>query len=323
MMENKLKTEQPIVYQTLLNCINNNKLSHALLFEGEKGTPMLQAAIFLAQSLVCEHAVLACEKCESCIRIQDGHYSDFILLDGSKTSIKKEEILKLQDNFQKTALEKSGKKVYIINRAENATTAALNSLLKFLEEPQGLSTTAILIVEESKNILPTIYSRCQVLPFRSLTKTECVNRSIDLGVSKEDSLILSHFIKDVDAIIKVSEEESYQKAIVAVKYFLNCLRNLDQAMVFVDCEIFNDKNQNKETFIYFVDILIGLLHDVGINEKSNIIWYDQGIQDILDLNINISNWALILLETKDKCNLTFNLGLLINQCILNLKEELS
>lgn len=60
----------------------------------------------------------------------------------------------MQERFNKTGLERSGQKVYILNNAENTTPEALNSLLKFLEEPQGSDTLAILIVENQDWILP-------------------------------------------------------------------------------------------------------------------------------------------------------------------------
>ena len=114
-------------------------MSHALLLCGPRGTERRETAIFIAQSLVCQHSEegLACEECESCQRIAQGQYADLIVLDGADRSIKKDEILSLQEQFSKTALEGNGKKIYILDHAENATPEALNSLLKFLEEPAG------------------------------------------------------------------------------------------------------------------------------------------------------------------------------------------
>ncbi len=321
-MKNKLKSEQPLVYQTLTNSINKNKLSHALMFLGESGTAMLPAALFLAQSLICEESQLACETCDSCLRIKEGNYNDVVVLDGSSTSIKKDEIITLQEQFKKTALEKSGKKVYILNRAENATAAALNSLLKFLEEPQGSEITAILVVEDEAKILPTILSRCQILPFKTLTKKSSEAQAISANVSKEDSIILSHFIRDVDFLVEVSQQESYQKAVYGVKELFNNILNMDMVMITLDCEVFNEKASNSETLNYFLSILIGILHDVSLQTITEIVWYDNAIKTIQELNVNIRHWTQVLLETKDKNRQSFNLGLLINQCILSLKEGL-
>ena len=55
-MINRLKQEQPVVYQTLKNCLEHDHLSHALLFTGPKGTPKMETALFVAQSLFCDDA---------------------------------------------------------------------------------------------------------------------------------------------------------------------------------------------------------------------------------------------------------------------------
>ncbi len=74
---------------------------------------------------------------------QKYNFSDMIIVDGSEETIKKEDIMHIQEEFNKTALEATGKKIYILNRVENATADAMNALLKFLEEPAS-DVTAIL-----------------------------------------------------------------------------------------------------------------------------------------------------------------------------------
>lgn len=320
-MKDKLQKEQPIVYQTLKNSLENHKLSHALLFTGPKGTPKLQTATLLAQSLVCEHSnPFACEVCDSCKRVKEGNYADVILLDGTDKSIKKEDILNLQHQFNKTALEENGKKIYILHRADNATPEALNSLLKFLEEPNGENTTAILIVEEIERLLPTIVSRCQIMPFRPLTQQECCEAAKMLGVPLEDSVILSHFIKDADEIKEASELESYQKALAGVRHLLSNIRRMDEGLVWLQCQVFNEKDSAKETLSYFIDILSALLMDAVSGMNSSIDWYQKEIDKILAMKIDVGAWLYILLNTKDKSARPFNFGLLLDQMILEMKE---
>lgn len=320
-MKDRLRKEQPIVYQTLSNCLNNEKLSHALLFSGAKGTPKLQTAILLAQSLICENKeTFACEQCDQCRRIQEGQYADVMILDGSEKSIKKDDILNLQHEFNKTALEESGRKVYILNRAENATPEALNSLLKFLEEPNGESTTAILVVEEMDRLLATIVSRCQILPFRPISQKECQQSARELRVSHEDSVILSHFINDAEGISQMAESESYQKALAGVRYFLNNIRRMDDALVWMQSEVFNEKDKLKEILVIFIDILKGILQDAASGTRSEIDWYDKEIEKLLAMKVDLSAWLLILLTSKDKCSRPFNAGLMLDQMILEMKE---
>ena len=147
MFKDILREQQPVVYHTLRNALEHNRLAHAYMFSGPSGTPKKETAYLLAQSLVCRESGFACEVCDTCERIAHNEYADMIYLDGTSVSIKKDDILKLQHAFAKTGLEKTGKKIYVLDHAENATPDALNSLLKFLEEP-GSDMIAILIVEQ-------------------------------------------------------------------------------------------------------------------------------------------------------------------------------
>ena len=164
MIKELLKEQQPVVYTTLKHALELDKLAHAYMFSGPAGTMKKEAAYLLAQSLVCSTHGFACECCDTCKRIAANEFADLKYIDGTTTSIKKEDIVKLQKEFNKTGLETTGKKIYILDHAENATPDALNSLLKFLEEPTN-DMTAILIVEQMDRVLPTIISRCQNIPF--------------------------------------------------------------------------------------------------------------------------------------------------------------
>ena len=122
----RLQAQQPVVYQTLKHALMQKKLAHAFLFFGQKGTPRLETALLLAQSRICQHVHdgFACEECIDCQRIAEGNYADLILLDGASKSIKKEELRSMQERFNKTGLERSGQKVYILNNAENTSRGA-------------------------------------------------------------------------------------------------------------------------------------------------------------------------------------------------------
>ena len=167
-----LKERQLTVYQTFFNALNTSHLSHAYLLVGEQGTPLLESAIFLAKSLVCDNPnPLACEECLTCLRIDEGNYADIIIIDGALKSIKKDDIHAIEERFETSAVEDKGKMIYIINHVENMTNEAINSLLKFLEEPSE-NIYAFLTCENEARVLPTIISRSQTLHFKSVDKKE-------------------------------------------------------------------------------------------------------------------------------------------------------
>ena len=152
-----LQEHQPVIYKTFLNALQNDKLSHAYLLVGNKGTPLFEVAKFLAKSILCDDpSPLACNNCISCLRIDDNNYPDFILIDGSKESIKKGDIGDIESKFEKTAFETKGKMIYVLHLIENMTEEAINSILKFLEEPKP-NVYAFLTTNNENKILPTIF----------------------------------------------------------------------------------------------------------------------------------------------------------------------
>lgn len=80
-------------------------------------------AQLFAQSILCKERIdgFACERCNVCRRIAEREYADYAWIDGSETSIKKSDIVRLQEMFVKTALEEDSHKIYVMNHVENAT----------------------------------------------------------------------------------------------------------------------------------------------------------------------------------------------------------
>ena len=122
--------KQPIVYQVLKNSFKRNKTSHAYIVNGSKGSPILETAIFMAQSLVClnkDENNLACEECVNCQKIKNDGYADykFVLAENLKTDA----TLSIQHEFNKSSIEKENVKVYIIHQIEKAPISSLNKFV--------------------------------------------------------------------------------------------------------------------------------------------------------------------------------------------------
>ena len=126
-----LEEKQPFVYQVFKNARLKNKIAQAYLIKGNDGAPILETALFLAKSLICEEDdFLACSSCMNCIRFEENNYADFMLLDGNKKTLKVGDIEELQDFLSSSCMERKGKKIYIINCLENSNKETLNALLK-------------------------------------------------------------------------------------------------------------------------------------------------------------------------------------------------
>ena len=190
-----LQEKQPIIYRTFVRSLQNHHLSHAYLISGNPGTPLLQVAKYLAKSILCDNPdPLACNNCITCLRVDDENYPDFIFLDGSAKTIKKEEVGNIEEQFEKTAFESKGIMIYIIHLVENMGVEAINSILKFLEEP-GSEIYAFLTTNNENNVLPTIISRCQLLRLKLVNRQEVIEDAINLNVPEDDAELLSDSLK--------------------------------------------------------------------------------------------------------------------------------
>ena len=176
-IEKYLENNQPVIYKTFVNSLSTGKLSHAYLLSGSIGMPLKETAIYLAKSILCDdRKPLACNSCITCCRVDEGNYPDLMIFDGENSKIKKGDIEKITSNFDKTALEEKGIMIYILHLVETMTPIAVNSLLKFLEEP-GKNIFAFLTTENETKVLPTIISRTQVLKFREIDRQKIIKEA--------------------------------------------------------------------------------------------------------------------------------------------------
>jgi DNA polymerase-3 subunit delta' len=109
-------------------------------------------------------------------KIDNHNYRDIITIDGYSETIKKEQITNIVHTFSSSSLEKEGVKFYVIYGVENASQQAINSLLKFLEEP-AINTYAILTTRALQKVLDTVKSRCQI--YRLVTDQKDFTQHLD------------------------------------------------------------------------------------------------------------------------------------------------
>lgn len=311
----QLKLEQPVVYQTLLNGLSNNKIAHAYLFVGPSGTPKLEAAYLLAKSILCEEGnAFACSTCAICQRVEHQTYADMIVLDGSEASIKKDQIIKLQEQFNKTGLESYGKKIYILHEADNATPEALNSLLKFLEEPAGEHLYAILTTSKVDRLLDTIVSRCQNISFRPISQDRCAQESIKLGVEQEDAYILSRIVKDPQRINEITLDERYHQLKTYCFDFLEAYLNdgMEGAYVLQNL-VKQDKKFDKQSLQRMIEIMIVFFNEAisPTFDSSQPLW--NTLVARAAKKTNCKQVLHVLLETMDALQRFPNLNLLVDQ----------
>ena len=184
---------QEHIVTTLKNSLEQNRVAHAYLFSGSRGTGKTTIARILAKSLNCaniDENFEPCGKCSSCKEIHNGSSLEVIEIDGaSNRGI--DDIRQINDNVKYTA-GANKYKIYIIDEVHMLTKEAFNALLKTLEEPPE-KVKFFLATTEPHKILPTITSRCQRYHLNRIGHNDIVEtlESIakDLNVKADDSTL--------------------------------------------------------------------------------------------------------------------------------------
>lgn len=319
-------SQQPRASELLYHSLRNDRLAHAYLFTGPKGAGKKQLALHLAKSLFCsEKEADACGACLACRRIDSGNHPDVLLLSPDGASIKIDQIRALQKEMAMRAVE-SRHKVYIIEHVDKMTTQAANSLLKFLEEPPA-GVLAILLTEHSHAILPTILSRCQIVPFSPLSAEAITEKLCESGVLPGLAKVASHITTNVEEALLLSQSESFaQLRNLVIQLVQECKQNNASAL-FTIHEMLHKSDKIKEELPLFLDLLILWLRDilyVQVGRHAHLIHSDQ--QDVLQGQALVWTKAELLrgidlvMETKYRIERNANAQLALERLVLHIQE---
>ena len=307
---------QDIIIKTLKNEIKNDKLNHAYIFSGPRGTGKTSTAKILAKTINCLNLKdeTPCDKCVNCTQYNNKQNVDIIEIDAASNN-GVDEIRELRNNVN--LVPSTGKyKIYIIDEVHMLTIGAWNALLKTLEEPPS-HVIFVLATTEIHKIPSTILSRCQKFDFQKISTSNIKKRIIEI-VEKEKIKIKEDAIEEIsrlsdggmrDALSILEQVVSYSNEEITVemvheingslpqkelKEFINYLINKDYNKIFNQLDIYDNKGKNfvklsEEVINFYRNILLYL--NAKDYLKNNVSYYElySDIAPLIDENNIVSN----------------------------------
>ncbi|MFK4566871.1 DNA polymerase-3 subunit delta' [Enterococcus sp. UD-01] len=252
MKQTALSEQQPLLYQQLQKSFEHGRLAHAYLFKGDTGTGKKEFGLWMAKRVFCTQVTdnQPCNQCNNCLRIAENEHPDVLRVVPEGQTIKVDQIRALKAEFSKSGVE-TAQKVFLIEQADKMSIGAANSLLKFLEEPEG-KILAILETTSLAKILPTIQSRCQILHFQPLVKEKLVRALTENGINSNTAELLAELTNSFDKAVEISQDEWFNEAREITQQWFDYLTKDDlQAFVYVQkklVKVFKEKEQQALSF---------------------------------------------------------------------------
>ncbi|WP_026565486.1 DNA polymerase III subunit delta' [Bacillus sp. UNC41MFS5] len=324
----QLEELQPTVLKMLKNSLVKNRVAHAYLLEGIRGTGKREIALLLTKSLFCEATIdqyRPCEECSNCRRINHGNHPDVHIVEPEGLSIKVDQIRNLQVEFSKKGLE-SLKKVYLLVHADKMSVSASNSLLKFLEEPNP-GTVAFLLTEQPQKILPTILSRCQILTFHPLSPQVMIKQLVENGVEPQKAPLLAQLTNSLEEAQNLNVDEWFAQAQkIVVKLYEVLKKNPLEAMVTLQADWFSHFKE-KEQIHRGLDLLLLIFKDllyIQLDRQEQIVFREESERlrqfALHTSGRRISDQMSAILDAKRKLERNMNPQLMMEQLVLKLQE---
>ena len=294
-MLNEYKNDQEMAYNLLVGDIVHNCVTHAYLIDENNYSDSYKMILSFVKALLCDNHCLddsKCGDCSLCKRIDDGNYPEIKVIEADGMYIKKQQIIDLQQDFSRSAIE-GKKRIYIIRECEKMPTEAANSMLKFLEEPDA-DIVAILMTNNINNVLPTIISRCKVVKLNNVSNSSDMESDVvldDLAINFVDSL--EH--RGIDVIVSVKD----------IWFSVVGAKERDRMIVVFD---------------RMIDIYYDVMKILSGRMDIKCLKFEDKIREIASINSMdlVIEKINILLEAKDSIKFNVNSSLLMDSVIIRI-----
>lgn len=314
-MLDEYKISQNIAYQTIFNSVKKNKISHAYLIELKNSKLGVDFAYAISKFFLCPNHYtnsLNCKNCNQCNMIDQNNHIELKIIKPEGNTIKKNQIIDLQNEFQKKSIVGKNK-IYIIEETEKLNEEAANCLLKFLEEPvEGI--IAILLTNNIHQLYVTIKSRCQVIKLKDNKfndQKKIIEKLVDylnLNECQEDDLI--------------NIEEKIQ---CIVEYIEFLEKNKLKTLIFKNKKINNllDELINLERLFSIITLCYKDILNIILDKKLEYFKeYEDKLKSIASLNNikKISQKLNIIIDLSSKIKYNVNANLIMDKFVVLMSE---
>lgn len=300
---------QKVTIQILKNALSKNKLSHAYLFYGPRGTGKTSIAKILSRTINCENHEdgIPCEKCSSCLASINPGCVDIIEIDAASNN-GVDEIRELKNNVTFVPSELKYK-VYIVDEVHMLSSSAFNALLKTLEEPPA-HAIFILATTEFQKVPLTIVSRCQTLEFKKIDDISMTQKLNEISL-KENIKIDDSGLKEIckysngglrDAIGILEKAIAYTDDTITENTIKEISGNISDSELEKFTKLFDDKDIE------------------GIVQKISD-YYNEGI-DLIKLSNNLIDYNRNkMINTKKYSTKTCSLLIELDKMVSNMEKS--
>ena len=336
---------QEVIIKTIRNAIINDRISHAYLFCGPRGTGKTTIAKIIAKTVNCLDLKdgIPCDKCKNCIQFNEKQTTDIIEIDAASNN-GVDEIREIRNKV--SLVPNSGRyKIYIIDEVHMLTVGAFNALLKTLEEPPK-HIIFILATTEPHKIPITILSRCQRFDFKKIPENKIVNR-LEYIAKEENIDIEEEALKEIahlsdggmrDSISLLDQAVAYSENKIKVgdihdingtisddemKLFLSKIgeNNLYDSLKYLDKYNDNGKNLIKlveEFMIYLKNILLYKKVPSYVEEEKKSFYEDI---EKLFTEEKLIHYIETFNQTLNQMKVASNPKILLEVCLVKMVSE--
>lgn len=306
------------------------RIGHAYIFDGSNGAGKEAIAQYFTKLLLCMNSKenVPCETCHSCKRIESGNHPNVVLIRPDGQDIKKDQMSELIIKMTKKGYEE-GRKVYVIANAERMNASAANTLLKFLEEPEG-SVTAILLTDSYAAILPTIQSRCQRISLQPMNRQESIESLVEKGITTSMAATVTMMTANVEVAHEMAQEDSFVQRRKLVLKLVEAIeqRSPGEALLFIQTDWMpfmkekSDCEQGLDLLLFayrdIVAVKAGLESTIAYPDQLELFTGHSVKNTYSSLTVKID----AILQAKKRLHQNMNRTLLLEQLVLTMQEGL-